>query len=297
MLNWRYHFLSLGAVFLALALGIIVGIGLSDSGAIETGQTDLISDIRTNLDELSTRNSELERQQSISSTFQKDVYPFLIGGRLQGRQYALVMSSTVPDEMRESVVSSINVAGAQVVSTTVLDPRFDAEKLAEEINAGMAADPAFHAVDPVTASSWAGEALATEIGKGGGTRFLELLKGTFVVSTGGNYAAPVNGVILLTYADNEQAPTYADFEKAFATVLRKGTVRVVAGEATTAPVSEIAMFQNTETSTIDNLDSRIGLISLVFALGGEGGSFGVKQTADMLIPILREPRPLPPAAP
>lgn len=297
MLNWRYHFLSLAAVFLALALGIIVGIGLSDSGAIETGQTDLISDIRANLDELSTRNSQLEREQAINSTFQKDVYPFLIGGRLQGRQYALVMSSTVPEEIRDSVVSSINVAGAQVISTTVLDPRFNAGEMAEKINEAMAADPAFSKVDAATAAGWAGEALAPEIARVAEPRLLQLLKGSFVTSFSGNYAAPVNGVILLTYADNEQAPAYAEFEKQFVTTLRKSNVRVVAGETTKAPVSEIAMFQNTETSTVDNLDSRIGQISLVFALGGEGGSFGVKQTADMLIPILREPGPLPPAGP
>lgn len=297
MLNWRYHILSLTAVFLALALGILIGIGLTDSGVLDTSQTGLISDIQNDLEELGNHNDELSRDQAVSVRFQKDVYPFLVGGRLQGRQYALVVSSAVSDETRETVVSTINVAGGQVISTTTLDARFNADELAEKINGSFAAEPGFIPVSPENAAAWTGSALAAEIGLGGQPKMLEQLRDSFVISTQGRYGTPVNGVILLTRADNEQAPTYAEFEKRFVTVLREGNVRVIAGETTDAPVSEVTMFQNTETSNVDNLDSRIGQISLVFALGGEGGSFGVKHTADMLIPVLREPKPLPPAAP
>ena len=41
MLTWRYHLLSLVAVFLALGLGVLVGVSVSDTGVIAVSYTHL----------------------------------------------------------------------------------------------------------------------------------------------------------------------------------------------------------------------------------------------------------------
>ena len=65
---------------------------------------------------------------------------------------------------------------------------------------------------------------------------------------------------------------------------------MVGTEPPDAPRSEIPLFQSVDVSSVDNLDSRIGQVSLVYVLSGEKGAFGVKPTADLLIPILRSQR-------
>lgn len=297
MLNWRYHLLSLTAVFLALTLGILIGAGLAGGDVINSIQDDLVIDIQSDLKELGDRNDELSREQAINERYQKDTYPFIVSGRLQGRKYALVMSAAAGDQARDAATSTVKFAGGQIVSITVLDSRFSAPELAEKVNSILVSTAPAEHVDESTAPEYVGKAIAPEIGKAGGGSILEALKGPLVVSTEGNYDAPVDGVILLTRAENEQTAGYSELESAFLVYLRENGVRAIACETTDAPISEIAIFQNTETSTVDNLDSRIGQISLVFALGGEGGSFGIKYTSDMLIPILREPRIAPVASP
>jgi hypothetical protein len=106
----------------------------------------------------------------------------------------------------------------------------------------------------------------------------------------GNYDVPVDAVVIVTRADNEQAPAYTDLEKRFLLSLKDLGVPAVGAEQEDAPVSEIPLFQSVDVSSVDNLDSRIGQVSVVYILSGEKGAFGVKPTADLLIPILRAPR-------
>jgi hypothetical protein len=40
---------------------------------------------------------------------------------------------------------------------------------------------------------------------------------------------------------------------------------------------------------VDNLDQLSGKVALVFALGGAAGNFGVKESADSLLPDLLAP--------
>ena len=50
-------------------------------------------------------------------------------------------------------------------------------------------------------------------------------------------------------------------------------------------------------STVDNLDFVSGQVAMVFALVGAEGNFGVKGTADRLLPDLLTPSPGLPTAP
>lgn len=290
MLTWRYHLLSLVAVFLALGLGVLVGISVSDTGVIETSQDVLVEDIQRDLDGLRTENGQLSRDRATNIRYQDDTFPFIVGGRLQGKRIAIVTSSAAGDEIQRKLTSAIHAAGGQVVSTTVMNPRFDLPAVTAKVKADLKSDPAFAAVDDASLTTVAGRQLARDISKGGGVKLLTSLQGTVVDSMNGNYDVPVDAVVIVTRADNEQAPAYTDLEKRFLLSLKDLGVPAIGAEQEDAPVSEIPLFQSVDVSSVDNLDSRIGQVSVVYILSGEKGAFGVKPTADLLIPILRAPR-------
>lgn len=289
MYTWRYHLLTLVAVFLALGLGLLVGIGLSDSGVVETGNAGLVSDIQRDLDNLSQINNELNRSASQNQRYQDDTLPFLVSGQLQGQRYAVVAAGTVGDQVLRDLGSAINSAGGQVVSTTRLNSRSDAAATLERLRATTQGDPSFSGLDLSTLPTLLGQQLAADIGAAGGTSLLDALQGNLVDSTNGSYATPVNAVLLINRADDQQSPQYAELEKQFLLGLRGIGVRPVAAETADAPISEIPLYINVDVSSVDNLDSRIGQVSVIHVLGGEQGSFGVKTTADLLIPILKAP--------
>lgn len=291
MLTWRYHLLTLVAIFLALGLGVLVGISLSDSGVVETGNATLVDDIRRDVQDLSKRNDELGKERSINQRYQDDTFPFLVEGHLQGKSIAVVAASVVGDDVIRELGSAVNGAGGQIVSTTRLNSRFDTAATAEKIKSAFPSDTVLANVNETTVTTVLGQQIAADIGAGGGSELLSALQGTLVDATSGDYKAPVNAVVLINRADNEQSPAYAEWEKQFILSMHGLGIATFGSEPTDAPISEVPMFISVSASSVDNLDSRIGQLSMIYLLGGERGTFGVKPTADLLIPILRDPKP------
>lgn len=298
MLTWRYHLLTIAAVFLALALGVLIGIGLTDSGTINTSQSGLVSGIEQDLNELRSENNALSRERAINLRFQEDTFPYIVRARLEGKKIAILASSVTGDDIQRRLTSAIHGAGGQVVSTTVMNSRFSVPALTEKVKTEMKNDPAYSTVNESSVINLLASQLARDISKAGGTKTLTALQGVLIDSMNGRYDIPVDSVVIITRADDEQTPAYSDLEKKMLLSLKELGVLAVGCEPSDAPRSEIPLFQALDVSSVDNLDSRIGQVSLVYVLAGEKGAFGIKPTADMLIPILRTPKqPLPQAAP
>ncbi|MHB1464209.1 MAG: copper transporter [Thermoleophilia bacterium] len=295
MLTWRYHLLTLAAIFLALALGVLIGIALNDSGTVNTGQTDLMNGIQKDLNGLRQQNELLSQKNGINQRFQDDAFPYIVGGRLQGKNVAMISAGVAGDDLRRNLESAIHAAGGQVVSTTVLNSRYNPVALASKVKNDLKSMPAYANVDANSIDPAVAKELAHEIGKAGGTGSLTGLQGVLIDSTSGRYDAPIDAVVIVARADDQQTPAYADIEKQLALAFNSLGIVTVGGEASDAPRTEIPIFQSADVSSVDNLDSRIGQISLVYALAGEKGAFGTKPATDMLIPILRTPKPAAPA--
>src|SRR5437016_4256158 len=90
----RYHVASLAAVFLALVIGILVGVGISDRGLVDKAQRGLlqqrIDQLQGELSDARKRESELGAEQRAAQAFISDTYPTLMHDRLRGKRIALV---------------------------------------------------------------------------------------------------------------------------------------------------------------------------------------------------------------
>ena len=63
-------------------------------------------------------------------------------------------------------------------------------------------------------------------------------------------------------------------------------VAAVGVETTSADPSSISFFQSSDLASVDDIDLTAGRLAMVFALLGAEGSFGVKSSADRLLPDL-----------
>lgn len=124
MINFRYHVVSLTAVFLALAIGLVVG-----TAALNGPVVDKLKD---SVDALSKDNSNYREQanqyrEELSRTqeFATELAPALLNGKLTGRKILIVVLPGGQDSA-EGVSEMLKIAGAAITGTvTVQDKFFD----------------------------------------------------------------------------------------------------------------------------------------------------------------------------
>src|SRR4029079_10049873 len=115
MFDLRYHVASLVAVFLALIIGILVGVGISGKGFVSDSERSLlneqIADLKNRLDSATTRSADLAKAQRAAQTFVSDVYPAVMEGRMLGARVGLWFAGPTHGRVRGLVEQSLDDAG------------------------------------------------------------------------------------------------------------------------------------------------------------------------------------------
>ena len=95
MLDLRYHVASLSAVFLALIVGILVGVGISGRGFVDKSERrnfeNQIAALQSRVDQLGAQKDLLAEQGRSEEAFVQQTYPALMRGRLDGERVALIV--------------------------------------------------------------------------------------------------------------------------------------------------------------------------------------------------------------
>lgn len=120
MIDFRYHIVSLISVFLALAIGIVLGAGpLKDAiGDQLTGQVEAL---RTGKEELRVALTEAEANLGHRDAFLEGVSADLLAGTLPGRRVALIELDEPQDDVVDALTTQLAAAGASVTARVQLD--------------------------------------------------------------------------------------------------------------------------------------------------------------------------------
>jgi outer membrane murein-binding lipoprotein Lpp len=120
VISMRYHAISIAAVFLALAVGVVLGsAGVSDRllSAVSTEADDLEGQVQT----LRAERDDLAAAQRASDEFAQRVGPAAVRGLLQDRTVTLVTSGADAAD-REAVLQLLAQAGATATGEVALTP-------------------------------------------------------------------------------------------------------------------------------------------------------------------------------
>jgi hypothetical protein len=124
VIDFRYHLVSLIAVFLAVALGIVIGTTALNEpilADIENQVADLEQDKRA----LEDRTQQLQTDLDTADAFDTAVAPALVDGALAGSRVLLVVTNEdVAPETVEDVTTLIGQAGGSVTGTLRLQPEY-----------------------------------------------------------------------------------------------------------------------------------------------------------------------------
>jgi hypothetical protein len=121
VVDFRYHALSLVAVFLALGIGIVLGVTVGDSLVSEADQ-NLRDSLR---DDVTEAREDVRNEQDLGSRREEvieDTAPIVAAGQLTGLRVALVSFGDVPAEITDSVDKATELGGATLARTVELTP-------------------------------------------------------------------------------------------------------------------------------------------------------------------------------
>ncbi len=313
MIDFRYHLVSIVSIFLALAVGIVLGAGplKEDIGNRLTQQTEAL---RAEKSQLRTELDAQKRGTAARDTFAAAVAPAVLNGKLTAKIVALVVAPGADADLVKNTTASLVTAGAKVGSTiTLTDAWADPAKrtfrntLANQLAALVKAPLAANSPDQLAATVLArailgGPDQSTERVDPSASAALAGLSAGDLIKVSPDQIAPSSGVVFL--GGPVKGSTQPDTDARLATYVQlvrsldaagSGVVVATASNTTDATLSAnlvAAVRKDSEAakvaSTVDNADLPMGQTTLVLSLAeqysGGLGQYGLAADAKAVAP-------------
>ena len=126
MINFRFHIVSLIAIFLALALGVVIGAGVIDRGVVDALDTRL-NTVERNSDRIQSQNNALSSENEQLKGVIDDMQPFAVSGRLVGDEIGVVAVRGVNGDRTTATMTALQQADATVTGTLWLEAKWKLE--------------------------------------------------------------------------------------------------------------------------------------------------------------------------
>jgi hypothetical protein len=289
MFDLRYHLASLTAVFVALVLGILIGIGLAATKTVRERDVENlkrdVAGLQRDLEAANARAAQLDLLRQNTGTFIEEAYPPLMHDRLTGKRFALVFAGSIDDRIRRSVERTLEDGGAEGLARVralklPLDPQ-----VAKRVLAGGQPFEAYEGDDDLGAL---GRDLAAELVDGGDTPLWDALSRQLVEEQEGGFRRPVDGVVVARTAEPQRGATTQFLAGLYRGLAATGHPAVGVEMSNTRP-SALESFSRRDLSTVDDLDLQLGRLALALLLaGGDKGQYGL-QSEDGIVPLPIEP--------
>jgi hypothetical protein len=289
----RYHVVSLAAVFLALVIGVLLGVGISETGRVDDVERDSyearIGDLQQRLDAAAEQELANEGQRKASETLFDEVYPLYMQDRLKGRRVVtLFVGSAGPDGAvrrgLERMLADADSSGP--FRFRALDVPLDGKAIDGELD-GHADLARLSGPDGYEEL---GEQLAKELVAGGDTPLWDALSPLIVGEEAGVGDLPPDAVAIARTAEPQQAETAAVLAGLYRGLASAG-VPAVGVEVTESEPSAIPAYKRSSLSSVDAIDTDVGRLAAALVLAGApSGNYGVKDSAeDGILPTPVEP--------
>lgn len=300
MISFRYHVVSIVAVFLALALGIVVG-----TTALNGPITD---DLRKRVDAANTDRSQLQQQLDLAQSqngdadaFVAQFGPLVVKDALTEKNVLVLTLPGASSSVEGKVSDQIASAGGTVTGTVAMTGDFFSTARAADIKSLVTngtqpgglelptTDDAVSLGSALLAYVLTGKATDTELA----TTVSAFTSLQMLQVPGSETVKPADRVVVVGTGATSDAAT-AKAQATFASAFQQAEATVVvAGNAASATNGVLKAIRDDGTldktlSTVDNTDAAMGQISTVLALtdGAQVGAYGTGDNADSPYPKL-----------
>src|SRR5580700_5303095 len=286
MFDYRYHALSLAAVLLALAVGVVIGVAIGDSNLVSSAKNGIVANLNSEVNGARRQVGQLQDQLADEEAFANGLYPLAVHDLLGGRSIGLVFLGSSSDKIDGLARSAITQAEGDLTVVVAVREPLDLQGIGREAAgthyAALAGDPAL-----ITRF---GELAGRQLVSGGQQVDRELLsrvRGSLLGAFDGQLSK-LEGLVVVRADPTGMSPEQSEASAAFETGLLNGVAAVgvpaVGVELIGTEPSQVPWYKSKNLSSVDDLDAPAGQAALVYALAGAHGVFGIKPTADSLLP-------------
>jgi hypothetical protein len=274
--DFRYHALSLIAVFVALVLGLLLGVAIGDKGLVSSAENNIKESLRADVRAEQKHSAELSDKLAQQAKFEQEVYPLLVEGQLTDRKIGVVFLGQASEEINNEVENALVDTGAKKVGAVEVREPLAADDLGARASgtryAGLATgdDRLWEAF---------GARMGVQLTRGG--RLLKRERRSLFSAVAGSIG-PYNGVVVARDipgdVKDDELHLINAFEQGLIRGLTSRNVPVVGVERSDTDPTQVPWYRDHGLSTVDNLDQTAGQAALVFLLASNtDGAFGIHQ--------------------
>jgi hypothetical protein len=300
VISFRYHIVSIVAVFLALAVGIVVGT-TALNGPVTTDLRKQVNDLKADRSDLSKQVKTLTSQVDNAGQFASTFGSQLVAGTLKGKSVLIVGLPGTPTGMQDGIAAQMNAAGAEITGRLQLAHDYiDQAGASNIISLATGASHPIGLTEPETSDArQLGASLLAYVllGKGQATDLKTVLSGfssLHMITSDPQGVESAKTVVVIGNGTLAKGSYAGQAELDLVTALHVGGGEtVVAGDSGSATAGGIVSLiragsEKAAVSTIDNADSPFGQVSTVLALAeadaSRVGHYGTAAGADALFP-------------
>lgn len=287
MVNLKHYLILMIGFFLALGVGILIGITLSSKNVLEKQQEIIIRRIEEDLSRIRSKNEQLnneifhlQTEKGKTDYLCELLFPEIIKNRLSGLKISIIKTT---DKFNYAELFNLfNLSGALVESNVTLQ----INSLINEKEYGNALEVVKQQVEQQeNLYQLIAEDLVFSVYHGTSTILIDQLK-QFNLLSGLLVNNKGCDVIILAGGgyekDKNSNNIFLDIE-----IIRealKNGISIIALETEQILKTAVPQYKKLGISTIDNVDTIYGKLALVSVLEGNWGHFGEKEGANALIP-------------
>jgi hypothetical protein len=276
----RYHVISLVAVFLALAIGILLGTTLVERGLISEKKQEIKS-LRKTFNEIKENNNSLRSELDTYKVFAHQSRPYLLANRLTGKSF-MVLATEKPGNNQLARISETvaSAGGSTPVSITIANAKvFNEPTVVDSLSKLFQLPPQAQLLKERVFAEIVNEGINYS-----NPPVLQELERIGVISLSGNLTGPVSGGILI---GGERKPESEEFKNTDIPLIRAFTVTnypLLGVGWSNTPDSVMIAYKQTGISTVDHVETVPGQVAMVMVLEGRAGNYGSGKEATRLIP-------------
>jgi hypothetical protein len=310
VIDFRYHLVSLIAVFLAVALGIVIGTTQLNEPILKDIEKQ-VSSLEQDKRALEDQTQQLQTEVKTADAFSAAVAPTLVKGALTGRKVLMVLTNdAVPADTVDGVTALIDQAGGTVSGTVRLQPGYSDPSTGASLESYVTG-PGLPTGLQLPEADDAGQLVGSVLGQvlmippGGkprdssqissvlsGLNALDALTAESSSVAAADYALVLTSGAFQGQDADQRNGALTDLVSALDST---GSGAVVAGDADSAGKNGLVGAVRDEPtlsdslSTVDNVASSTGQLSAVLALAAEGGgtsgNYGTGQDTQPVPPV------------
>ena len=286
-INMKYYIVSIGAIFISLGIGILVGYNLNYDQALSEQQASIINDLDSKFNKLKDTNDSLEKSlDNLKGEYNKAIdfinenVDSLVLNRLTDKSIGII-STNQDNNYTASIDDIITKANGKVAFDIVLKNNIYNEKKLEELSAKLniefkSTKDVMVYIEQVLSEKSADEKLKN-------LENLEIIKVNVLNDNYQNYDS-----IVLAGGNNGKSgkEQYEKIDKVLIDTLKDKEKNIIGVQESNAKFSYIELYSQNKITTVDNIEENIGKLSLVMLLQDSSiaGEFGILDNSESILP-------------